>query len=91
MKEGHVFTIEPMINAGTHRDVMWPDEWTAATADGKHSAQFEHTLLVTHDGVEVLTERQPTSPPLWWHEGTIARTEENLQKMHLEDNKDAEN
>eukprot|EP00803_Ostreobium_quekettii_P010504 evm.model.scf_63.13 EVM.evm.TU.scf_63.13 scf_63:96791-98483(+) len=66
MKEGHVFTIEPMINEGIHKDVTWPDCWTAATADGKRSAQFEHTLLVTHSGVEVLTERLPTSPLLWW-------------------------
>ncbi|KAG9299970.1 hypothetical protein G9A89_009698 [Geosiphon pyriformis] len=55
MKPGHVFTIEPMINLGTHRDRLWPDNWTAVTEDGKRSAQFEHTLLVTEDGVEVLT------------------------------------
>lgn len=66
MKEGHVFTIEPMINAGSWRDVTWPDGWTSATEDGKRSAQFEHTLLVTKTGVEVLTARLPTSPPLWW-------------------------
>jgi methionyl aminopeptidase len=40
----------------------WPDNWTAATEDGKRSAQFEHTLLITEDGVEVLTARLPTSP-----------------------------
>ncbi|EIE24748.1 methionine aminopeptidase [Coccomyxa subellipsoidea C-169] len=66
MKEGQTFTIEPMVNVGTYRDVTWPDGWTAATADGKRSAQFEHTLLVTKDGCEVLTKRLPTSPPLWW-------------------------
>ncbi|CAL8464040.1 g3575 [Coccomyxa elongata] len=66
MKEGQVFTIEPMVNAGTYRDVTWPDGWTAVTADGKRSAQFEHTLLVTKDGCEILTARLPTSPPLWW-------------------------
>jgi methionyl aminopeptidase len=64
MKEGHVFTIEPMINAGGWKDTLWPDNWTAATKDGKRSAQFEHTLLVTHDGVEVLTKRLESSPPL---------------------------
>lgn len=68
MKEGHVFTIEPMINAGTHRDVTWPDGWTACSADGKHSAQFEHTLLVTDSGAEMLTARLPNSPPLWWQQ-----------------------
>jgi len=40
---------------GSHRHVLWPDGWTAATADGKRAAQFEHTLLVTRDGAEVLT------------------------------------
>ncbi|KAG5069377.1 hypothetical protein JHK85_001754 [Glycine max] len=45
MKAGQTFTIEPMINAGVWRDRMWPDGWTAVTADGKRSAQFEHTLL----------------------------------------------
>ena len=57
MKAGHVFTIEPMISEGTWRDKLWPDDWTAATLDGKRSAQFEHTLLVTDKGCEVLTKR----------------------------------
>lgn len=61
-KEGMCFTIEPMINLGTHRDQTWPDDWTSSTADGKKSAQFEHTLLVTKDGVEVLTARNENSP-----------------------------
>ncbi|KAG7719921.1 hypothetical protein KL949_001500 [Ogataea haglerorum] len=61
-KKGITFTIEPMINMGTYRDIMWPDNWTAATADGKPSAQFEHTLLVTEDGAEVLTARTKKSP-----------------------------
>jgi methionyl aminopeptidase len=47
MKPGHVFTIEPMINAGVHKDITWPDKWTAVTADGQRSAQFEHTILIT--------------------------------------------
>ncbi|KAL7753451.1 Methionine aminopeptidase 1 [Sorochytrium milnesiophthora] len=55
MKPGHVFTIEPMINEGTYRDEHWPDNWTAVTADGKRSAQFEHTMVVTETGCEVLT------------------------------------
>jgi len=62
MKAGQTYTIEPMINAGVWRDRMWPDGWTAVTADGKRSAQFEHTLLVTETGVEVLTARLPSSP-----------------------------
>jgi len=57
MKPGHIFTIEPMINAGKWADELWPDDWTAVTRDGKCSAQFEHTLLVTPTGVEVLTQR----------------------------------
>ncbi|KAI5287701.1 Methionine aminopeptidase 1 [Ascosphaera aggregata] len=61
-KAGMCFTIEPMINLGTYRDKTWPDDWTSVTADGKLSAQFEHTLLVTDDGCEVLTARLPTSP-----------------------------
>ncbi|QPG73192.1 hypothetical protein FOA43_000499 [Brettanomyces nanus] len=61
-KAGICFTIEPMLNMGTYRDIMWPDNWTAATSDGKPSAQFEHTLLVTEDGVEILTARNMHSP-----------------------------
>lgn len=57
MKPGHVFTIEPMINQGTNGDEIWPDGWTVVTGDGKRSAQFEHTVLVTKTGVDVLTGR----------------------------------
>ncbi|KAJ7273680.1 peptidase M24, structural domain-containing protein [Mycena haematopus] len=56
MKPGMVFTIEPMINLGSNwGDVHWPDNWTATTLDGKRSAQFEETLLITETGVEILT------------------------------------
>lgn len=56
MKAGMTFTIEPMINLGTNgNDVHWPDNWTATTQDGRRSAQFEDTLLVTETGVEILT------------------------------------
>ena len=65
MKPGMVFTIEPMINGGDYRDVTWPDGWTAVTRDGKRSAQFEHTMIVTETGVDVLTKRLETSPPLF--------------------------
>ncbi|KAK8213687.1 peptidase M24, structural domain-containing protein [Phyllosticta capitalensis] len=61
-KPGMCFTIEPMITLGTHRDRTWPDDWTSATQDGKRTAQFEHTLLVTEDGCEILTARLPDSP-----------------------------
>jgi len=64
MEKGMVFTIEPMVNQGTWRDVTWPDNWTAVTADGKRSAQFEHTMLVTDDGIELLSARLPDSVPL---------------------------
>ena len=56
------FTIEPMISLGSYKDKTWPDDWTAVTVDGTRSAQFEHTLLVTEDGVEVLTARLADSP-----------------------------
>ena len=55
MEVGMVFTIEPMIAMGDHREVIWPDGWTAATVDGLRTAQFEHTLVVTEAGAEVLT------------------------------------
>lgn len=52
---GMTFTIEPMLNLGTHEWRMWDDSWTVVTRDLQRSAQFEHTLLVTNDGAEVLT------------------------------------
>ncbi|KAG8226286.1 hypothetical protein J437_LFUL002725 [Ladona fulva] len=58
MKYGHCFTIEPMISEGNWRDELWPDRWTAVTVDGMLSAQFEHTLLVTDRGCEILTARR---------------------------------
>lgn len=57
LKEGMVITIEPMLNVGSHEAVVLPDGWTAMTADGSLSAQFEHTVAVTEDGCEVLTSR----------------------------------
>lgn len=61
-KPGMVFTIEPMLCQGSYRDMNWPDNWTAVTQDGKYSAQFEQMLLVTEDGVEILTARNDQSP-----------------------------
>ena len=65
MKAGHIFTIEPMINLGGWRDRTWPDDWTAVTADGSKSAQFEHTFLVTEDGYEILTMRDGEPRMAW--------------------------
>lgn len=55
IEPGMVFTIEPMLNLGTADWEMWDDGWTVVTADRRRSAQFEHTLLVTDTGAEVLT------------------------------------
>ena len=55
MEPGMTFTIEPMITLGDWRHVLWDDGWTAVTVDRRRTAQFEHTLVVTDDGAEVLT------------------------------------
>ncbi len=55
LRPGMVFTIEPMINEGTWEVEVLDDKWTAVTLDRKLSAQCEHTLAVTDDGVEILT------------------------------------
>jgi methionyl aminopeptidase len=62
LKEGMTFTIEPMINQGKRHCKLLPDEWTVVTKDRKLSAQWEHTLLVTADGCEVLTMRKEEQP-----------------------------
>eukprot|EP00470_Lotharella_oceanica_P017106 CAMPEP_0170184858 /NCGR_PEP_ID=MMETSP0040_2-20121228/34858_1 /TAXON_ID=641309 /ORGANISM="Lotharella oceanica, Strain CCMP622" /LENGTH=355 /DNA_ID=CAMNT_0010431055 /DNA_START=59 /DNA_END=1127 /DNA_ORIENTATION=+ len=67
-KPGMAFTIEPMINMKSWRDKTWRDNWTSVTADGKRSAQFEHTILITETGCEVLTARTANSKPFWWEE-----------------------
>ena len=66
MAAGHTFTIEPMICEGSAKTLSWPDNWTATTIDGKRSAQFEHTLLITDDGVEALTGKNEDSPVQFW-------------------------
>ncbi|MEZ4382691.1 MAG: type I methionyl aminopeptidase [Nannocystaceae bacterium] len=63
MKAGMTFTIEPMINVGTHECDILDDGWTAITRDGKLSAQAEHTILVTDTGYEVLTLREGCYQP----------------------------
>jgi methionyl aminopeptidase len=61
LKPGMTFTIEPMLNQGTDQIRILEDEWTVVTADGKLSAQFEHTIHVTDTSYEVLTALEPTS------------------------------
>lgn len=55
IEPGMVFTIEPMLNLGTHEWTMWDDGWTVVTKDLQRSAQFEHTIVVTDTGSEILT------------------------------------
>ena len=55
IQPGMTFTVEPMINLGHWQHRSWDDGWTAVTADGSRSAQFEHTLLVNDQGAEILT------------------------------------
>jgi methionyl aminopeptidase len=55
MEPGMTFTIEPMITLGTHEYDIWKDGWTVVTKDRRWTAQFEHTILVTEDGYEILT------------------------------------
>lgn len=62
LREGMVFTIEPMVNQGTRKVSTGADGWTVVTDDGKLSAQFEHTVAVTRSGVEVLTLRRDETP-----------------------------
>lgn len=63
LKKGMTFTIEPMVNAGKKEIRMMPDGWTVVTRDRSLSAQWEHTILVTEDGYEVLTVSEHTPPP----------------------------
>jgi methionyl aminopeptidase len=55
IRPGMTFTIEPMLTLGTYQHDMWADGWTVVTKDRKRTAQFEHTLLVTDNGTEILT------------------------------------
>ncbi len=55
LREGMTLTVEPMVNAGKRNVKLLPDGWTVVTKDHKLSAQWEHTVLVTADGFEVLT------------------------------------
>ena len=57
LEQGMAFTIEPMINMGKRHVKLLPDKWTVVTKDRSLSAQWEHTILVTSDGYEILTKR----------------------------------
>ena len=63
LKAGMIFTIEPMINAGKKDIRVLPDKWTVVTKDRSLSAQWEHTILVTNSGYEVLTVSEETPKP----------------------------
>jgi len=60
MEPGMVFTIEPMLTLGTHEWTMWDDNWTVVTKDQKLTAQFEHTIVVTDRGADILTLTLPS-------------------------------
>lgn len=92
-KPGMCFTIEPMISLGTYRDKTWPDDWTSTTQDGTRTAQFEHTLLVTEDGVEVLTARTADSPggPVSMPQGAVGDNASNGPSSITEGKKDDHN
>lgn len=60
---GMSFTIEPMLNLGDRDLYLWDDDWTAVTADGRRSAQFEHTLVCTDDGYEIMTQTSSGTIP----------------------------
>ncbi|WP_323098769.1 type I methionyl aminopeptidase [Intrasporangium sp. YIM S08009] len=62
IEPGMTFTIEPMLNLGTHEWRMWDDSWTVVTRDGRRSAQFEHTIVITDDGNEILTLATGATP-----------------------------
>jgi len=78
LKAGMTFTVEPMINEGSYEVALLDDGWTAVTSDGRLSAQFEHTIAVTADGVEVLTVQNGEGawePPGRWYPPALAPSE----------------
>ncbi|KAJ8448223.1 hypothetical protein Cgig2_025147 [Carnegiea gigantea] len=56
MVEGLTFTIEPILTLGLKEGITWPDNWTTVTSDGRPAAQFEHTILISRTGAEILTK-----------------------------------
>lgn len=78
LRPGMTFTIEPMINEGVPSSIVLDDGWTAITADGKLSAQYEHTMAVTEDGVHVMTVQNDEGkwePPGRWYPPNWPRDE----------------
>ncbi|CAI5744051.1 unnamed protein product [Peronospora destructor] len=69
MKPGMIFADD---NMGSWRDKTWPDEWTAVTQDGLHSAQFEHAFLVTETSYEIRTARE-NEPVMEWYFAKVHR------------------
>ena len=65
MEVGHCFTIEPMLAAGSNDLILWGDGWTVVTRDGSAAAQYEHMVVVTDDGCDVLT-RTPACDKLYY-------------------------
>ncbi len=63
---GMTFTVEPMISVGSWKAKMWSDGWTATTSDRSRTAQFEHTILITEDGPEILTTPSETAGHPYW-------------------------
>jgi methionyl aminopeptidase len=64
LEPGMVLAIEPMVNMGTPEVMVLADRWTAVTRDRRHSSHFEHTVVVTDSGPEILTPRERLNPPL---------------------------
>ena len=94
-KPGMIFTIEPMINMGAWQEIKWKfDDWTSVTLDGKRSAQFEHTILVTKNGYEILTARTKKSVPFWWEvenkDNHVVENKED-QQADIKNSQSAEN
>lgn len=77
LRRGMAFTVEPMINVGEYPTKVLDDDWTAVTTDGSLSAQFEHTIVATQDGVEVMTMREGLDP---FEVAPGCQTEINVEK-----------
>lgn len=74
LKAGMIFAIEPMVNMGTNRVKLLSDDWTVKTLDGKPSAHYEHTVLITKGDPEILTPRERLIPPVAAPAGLTAST-----------------
>lgn len=86
LSEGMTFTIEPMVNAGSNRITMWNDGWTVVTRDLQRSAQFEHTVVVTATGHELLTvpgEGLPAAETVLLHDDTTPPTTQEATRESI--------